>query len=463
MLLRDNKGILTIIILFLFANLIFVSYYKDVWWDSSVYIGMGKYLFSFGNSGLWENSRPLIFPLILGIGWKLGYDDVYFGRFISIVFAILVLLITYKLGAKLFTKKVGLLAAFFTMFSYTFLFFAPNILTEIPSLFFVLLAFYFFFDKRFFLMGLFSGIAVMTRLFQVFALIGLYFVFFIYYFNKRGFSKKLFYVFFGASILIVPYFMLNYFLYNNVLLPFETQSHLTKTTGWMIYKEFGFYFSGLVRENFALLFLLAIPFVFKRNFRYYAIALTPAIYIIIFSFVKHKEMRFMLIILPFLYLLLSHCLIEIYRKIRYKRTALAFFIIVVSLWIITTFNAFSNIAYYKLQRNDDGLIHFQNYLSTSKNNIWITNPLYALYSSNRINGLLYFYSSNNLIDFLEKNKNNVNSMLFNSCDMPCPPRDLDPLCSRSRKILDEYMSNLKVVYQKEIDSCQYKILERITS
>src|SRR3989338_3706940 len=99
--LRGNVGIAAIIVLFLCANLIFLNFYDDVWWDSSVYIGMGKYIFSLGKSGLWEESRPLIFPLILGIGWKLGFDAVYFGRLVSVIFAILVIILTYKIGIKL--------------------------------------------------------------------------------------------------------------------------------------------------------------------------------------------------------------------------------------------------------------------------------------------------------------------------------------------------------------------------
>ena len=200
---QNKIGIVIIIAVFVCANLIFLNLYSDVWWDSSVYLGMGKYIFSSGNSGLWEESRPLIFPLILGLGYSLNLNMVYFGRVISIIFAVLVIFITYKIGTGLFSRKTGLLAAFFTAFSPTFLFFSPNILTEIPSTLFVLLAFYCFMNNRFFLMGAFSGMAVMTRLFQIFTLIGLYIVFFAYFLRKTGFKKKLFYVIIGASIFIL--------------------------------------------------------------------------------------------------------------------------------------------------------------------------------------------------------------------------------------------------------------------
>ena len=459
--LKDNLGIIVIIISFIFANLIFSKLYNDIWWDSSVYIGMGKYIYSSGKSGLWEESRPLILPLILGIGWKLNFNLVYFSRIVSVIFSILVILMTYKIGFKLFSKKIGLMAAFFIAFSYTFLFFSPNILTEIPSMLFVLLVFYFFLKNKFFLMGLFSGMAVMTRLFQIFTLIGLYLVFFAYFFRKSNFYKKLFFAIIGISIFIIPYFFLNYYLYNDILLPFKTQGHLTKTTGWMLYKEFWFYFNGLLKENYLLLFLFSIPFFLKRNYKFYALALAPLIYFVIFSIVKHKEMRFMLVILPFLYLLLSYCLYQIYARISYKRFGLALFFVMVGLWLTITFVSFKDIILFKSPQNE-GFTYFQDFLKNNKGNIWISNPLYSLYSDSRIDGLLYFYSSENLIKFIDKNKDNVNIVLFNNCDIPCPPKELDSLCEESKKIIQGLLSKFTKVYQKEVNSCNYEIFKRTT-
>lgn len=460
---KDDFGILIIVILFLCANIAFLYFYTDVWWDSSVYTGIGKYIYSLGKSGLWEESRPLIWPLILGLGWFIGLDAVFFGRIISLVFAVLILFMIYKIGNKLFSKKAGLLAAFFTAFSYTFLFFSSNILTEIPSTFFVLLAFYFFLENKFFLTGLFSGLAVMTRLFQFFTLIGFALVFLVYFFRKPNFYKKLFYVVIGALLAILPYVLLNYYLYEDILLPFKVQGHLTKTTGWMIYQEHWFYFMGLIKENFFLIFLLTLPLFFKKNYKFYALTLMPLIYLIIFSVIRHKEMRFMLVIMPFLYLLTAYCLLQIYNKIKQKNIALAIFSLMLIAWIIMTFVAFKDIVHYKYQRDDQGLLYFQNYLKIHKGNVWITNPLYALHSDGRIDGLLYFYSSDNLINFIGENKDKVEIVLFNSCDIPCPPSDIDHLCTENRKIFDTTLHNLKKTYEKEINSCKYQIFERAIS
>ena len=463
MLFRNKREITAIIALFIFSNAIFLNFYNDVWWDSSVYIGMGKHILSGGKSGLWEESRPLILPSILGIGWALGFNVVYFGRITSIVFSVLSIFVVYKIGIRLFSKKTALLAAFFIAFSYTFLFFSSNILTEIHSAFFILLAFYFFIEERHFLMGLFSGIAVMTRIFHAFALIGLFLVFFVYYFRKQGFTKKIFYVALGALLLIAPYSLLNYYLYNDVLLPFKVQSHLTKTTGWELYKEGWFYFTGLLKENFFILALLFTPFFFKKDHKFYSLALIPLVYVIIFSFVKHKEMRYMIVVLPFIYLLVAHSLEQIYAKIKNKHIATEFFYVLVAFWLLMTFSAFRDGVSYQQQRDDEGLLYMQAYIKNQSGNIWVTNPLYALYSNNNIEGLLYFYSSDNLIQFIDKNKNEVDIVFFNECDIRCPPEELDSLCGESRKILSKVLSNFHKLQEKEANQCKYQIYKRSIS
>ncbi|MBI2650484.1 glycosyltransferase family 39 protein [Candidatus Woesearchaeota archaeon] len=461
--LRSNIGIIIVILAFICANAVFLNFYKDVWWDSSVYIGMGKYIFSSGKSGLWEESRPLILPFILGIGWKLGFDAVYFARLVSIIFAILVICMTYAIGLKVFSKKIGLLAAFFTAFSYNFLFFSPNILTEIPSMLFLLLALYFFMENKFFFMGLAAGIAVMTRFFQFFTLIGLGIIFIISIHRKPKSAKKLFYGAAGFLILVLPYFILNYYLYNDMFEPFKVQAHLTRATTWAHYQEFPFYIKGLLKENFFLVLLLSLPLFPRKDRGFTAVFLIPAIYLFIFSIAKNKDMRYAILVMPFLYLLLSYCLMKIHGKIKYKKLASAFFILVLAAWTATTFMSFNDAVRYTYQRNDEGFLYFQDYLKNNNGNVWTTNPLYALYSGQKIGGLLYFYSSEKLIDFINKNKNNVDIVLFNSCDIPCPPAEADPLCGESREILYNAVSKFRKIYEKGINSCRYEIYRKATS
>jgi len=450
-----HRGIIIIILLFIAANALFLNFYKDVWWDSSVYIGMGKYIFSSGSSGLWEESRPLLFPFLLGIGWKMGFDTVIFGRVISLAFAGLALFMIYLIGSRLFSRKIGLMAAFFLGFSFTFFFFSSNILTEIPSIFFMLLAFYFFIGNRFFLMGLFSGLAVITRFFQVFMVSGMILAFLFYFFNKKGFCKKLFYFAMGFSIPVIPLIFLNYHLYGDILTPIKVQMHLSRTTGLANYHEYWFYFAGLLKENFLLVFLIAIPFLFRKDYRFYALLLSPFAHLAVFSVVRQKEMRYALLAVPFLCLLLAYCLWQIYEKTKNKQIAVEIFSVMAVLFLLTGFISLKDSLSYQQQLNDEGLRHFQDYISDAKGKIWITNPIYALHSDSRIDGLLYYKSGSNLIRFLRENE--ADTVLFNNCDMECPPLGLDKECIESRQELTRKLLKMELIYDEKVNSCRYQV------
>ena len=140
-----NKKIFFILLLALLIRLFFLIFqYHDTWWDSAVYIGMGKYIFSNGSVGLWEPARPLIWPLFLGILWKLKLDVILFGRILLLFFSLGSIYLTYLIGKRIFNKKIALLAAALLSFTPTYLFYSTVLLSSIPSLFFGLLSVYFF-------------------------------------------------------------------------------------------------------------------------------------------------------------------------------------------------------------------------------------------------------------------------------------------------------------------------------
>ena len=49
------KKIYLILALALALQLIFLSQEHPIWWDSSVYLGMGHYMYSLGEQGIWEH------------------------------------------------------------------------------------------------------------------------------------------------------------------------------------------------------------------------------------------------------------------------------------------------------------------------------------------------------------------------------------------------------------------------
>ena len=142
--LKEHKKIFVILVFFIIVKLALLGFYRIVWWDSSVYIGMGKYIYSSGNSGLWEDLRPVVWPFMLGFFWKMGINPVFFGRIFEIFLGAGTILITYFIGRMIFNSKVALLASGFLALSPTFFFFIGILLTEIVSTLFALVAIYFF-------------------------------------------------------------------------------------------------------------------------------------------------------------------------------------------------------------------------------------------------------------------------------------------------------------------------------
>jgi len=175
-LIKKHGIFLFVMLLFIIVKIYSLNVDHDVWWDSSVYLGMGKYIYASGDVGLWEESRPLVWPLILGLIWKLGLDYILFGKLFVILFSVGILILTYLIGLRLFNEKIALLSVVFLMLSETFFLFNNIMHTEIPATFFVLLGYYYFIKKNHGISGLFLGIALMTRFFSLVFFIPLFLI-----------------------------------------------------------------------------------------------------------------------------------------------------------------------------------------------------------------------------------------------------------------------------------------------
>ena len=80
---------------------------KNPSWDTSSYILMGKYLYSFGQIGLWESFRPILYPAILGFFWKLGGDPILLVNILDMCFGLGSIYIIYLIGKAVFSNRVA--------------------------------------------------------------------------------------------------------------------------------------------------------------------------------------------------------------------------------------------------------------------------------------------------------------------------------------------------------------------
>ena len=450
--LKHHKVFLIIFLLFFVVKIFSLFVSHDIWWDSSVYLGIGKYIYSSGEAGLWEPSRPLVWPLMLGFFWEMGY--VFFGKLLVVFFSSGVLLLTYLIAKDLFNKKIAIIASLFLFLSQTFFLFNNILHTEIPSAFFVLLGFYFFVKKRYNLSALFLGIAFMTRFFQIFAFIPLILLLFYYFVRGKEHYRTLFYFSLYFLIPVVPYLISNYILYDNPFYPFLLQSWMSEYTGWVFSQPFYFYFVNLVKGNVLVLFaVLGLVFVFKRpSLDKVALVLLFLFVFVPYNLVAHKEMRLLITALPFLYILAAYGLLGFVNNFKKNKT------LILSLLLIVFF--IFNVPKLRFDMYEDNLEVFHNYIGNKGivGGLWISNPAFIAYSDNKADELIYYplYNSEK-IDFLVDNVDNAEHVLLNTCDLlPCPSPDI--ACNRKHNaFIDLLKEKFVLVSNTKHAQCEYYI------
>ena len=451
--LREHKLFLLIFLLFLIIKIFSLFAGHDIWWDSSVYVGMSKYIYSFGNVGLWEPSRPIIWPLILGFFWKLSLDYIFFGKLLVILFSLGILILTYIIAHELFNRKIAVVAALFLSLSQAFFVFGNVLHSEIPSTFFVLLGFYFFIKKTYNFSGLLLGIAFMTRFFQIFAFISLFLLLSYLIMKKKGSFSILFYFSLFFLIPIIPYLILNYFLYGNIFYPFLLQSWMSKYTGWIFSQPFYFYFVALIKENALVLFsVLALIFIFKKsNFEKVSLAVLFLFVFIPYNHVAHKEMRLLITALPFLYILASYGIF--YFIDFFKKSQSLILSLLLIIFLILT------IPKLEFDKYEDNLDVFYDYIDNGKisDGLWISNPAFIAYSDAKAEPVYYPLYNSEKIDTLIDDIDNAKHVLIDSCDLlPCPTSD-DSCNQKHNNFIELLKEKLTLKSYIRYGSCEYYI------
>jgi len=161
----NNKARLLyfIVSVFVIIKIILALQFHPAGWDESVYVGMGKHIYSAGNSGLWEQFRPLGLPFMLGTIWKLGLPFAFFAELLMLAFAVGNVLLVYFIAKKLFNKTTGLLSVLLVIGSAIFFKQSSLFLTEVPSTFFALATLYFLINKKIAIASVFAALAALFK------------------------------------------------------------------------------------------------------------------------------------------------------------------------------------------------------------------------------------------------------------------------------------------------------------
>jgi len=466
--LKDNIGIILLLSLFLFSNLSLLDFDDDVGWDSSVYIGMGKYIYSLGDSGLWEPIRPLILPLMLGPIWKMGLDPIIAGRLLIIFFSIFTILLVYLITKKLFSKTTAIIASIITAFSPIMFDMSDRILVEIPAVCFLLLGFYLYLNNRILLSGVLFGLAFLTKfptalLFIVIIGIGL---FNLLRYKGKNTLKNISHITLGFLLVTTPYFLFNYLFYGNPFFPLISAKYvIDNVVGCTILylKPSSYYLTLLLKNNFLHLFwIVGVYFILvnKENRKNRLIIVLYSVsFFIYFTLLTCKTQRYLMQSLPFIAILASYGIVQSFRKIKNKFNLIIFAILIISV-SLTVNHVIKN-----EQSGSVSELEFYNYLSDKNvdGQILTTTPLITLYTDHKLELIYYpLYGSERIdyyISYIKNNKQRIDYIFIHTADIPCNPADI--LCKdKTINFLNVLKDNYDLEFHAKSNGDEYFIFSQ---
>ncbi len=486
-----------IILLFiLFKLFILFNYYHFPSWDESVYIGMAKAMISSGKTGLWEEIRPPLLPLLfkpllmITLVLKLPSNPLFLLDLLMLFFAIGVLILVHSI-TKYFIKQqqqfeeeqqlqksqqslqsfqliLPAIAALSLAFSPLFFIESSKYMTEIPSSFFILLTFYLTLKQKHpFLIGLSAALAFLMKFpnFLLIAAITIYYLF-IYFEskNKMRVIKDILFTYAGFLLLFIPFLILNFILYKHytesifaaIFYPLLQgslhQSNLLHKISPSLLNVL-YYPYILLKENLLLIFSIFTIFLIKKLNEIKLLLIMLVIYLMYFTAIVNKQPRFSLLFLPIVVILAGIVINEIIQFMQEKRIAKNIFIIFLVIVLIFTiyFSIQKTILeikqYYPKTQPEivTNYYHFfDNYSEDTR--IITTDPIFAAYSN-----LKLIPAYNNVTDLsiiFNQNKATAAIMIYDSEFYPYTNNDQE--CEEQKQVfLDMLIKNYQLLYTRK--------------
>jgi len=431
---KEHYLIIIVIAIFLISRTAMLLKYYGLIFDGSIYIGQAKYIYSLGATGYFEPLRPLVLPLILGIGWLLGLNIVVWGKIIEILFSAGTIILVYLISSKLQNKIAGIISAGLLAITPVYFLYSDKILTGIPSIFFALLSFYFLINKKYWFVGLFAAISFMTRFPQGILLAAYALVFIIILIQTRG--RKIFHENFTKFIIpytlvVLLYLIFNLFKYSSadskleaMFWPFVHGSTTITTSGlWLYSGTWLYYFLELYKENYFFVFCFVFVFfyIYEKKYKHQSfnfLLITPVLFLIYFTYLPHKEIRFTLVLLPYLSMMSGIAIAKIYDFIENRKRLLALFLAVLLITIYFLKIPKPSLQEYVVPEVDDICLFIEENNLTQPVILTTPYPLYCL--NNKID--MNLYSVPLLLNTTQENPAWI--LIFAPKTFPCSQEDL---------------------------------------
>lgn len=437
-----KKPLFFIIGVFFFIKLLFLLKYHLPIWDEAVYLGIGKALYSFGASGIWEPLRPIGLSMVIGLLWKLNISYIKGAEIIALIFAAGNIILTYLIAEKTFNKKVAVISALLVATFPIFFLYSSYILTEIPATFFALLALYCYLRNKLIGAGLSAGISTLFKFTQGIIVLAFVIVFLYEFLRERKTREVIgrgfgFMASFFAAVL--PFLALNYILYRKytsnitdaVFRPFIMASwhqfnpaESIQITGLSSFlANWLFYLIVMLKENFLMLFFLIgiIIALFRLDNKKFVIVSILLVFFAYFTFISNKQERFFLLFLPFAAIFAAYALYILMTKFA---SPVVFGIIMFLVLFSGLFVAAKDINFYSWRVFEKPSAVEGLYSQIDKNNfqepIFTSDPVFAAYTDKRL--VPYYFSVQEGLQIVSSSKEE-GTIIFSPRSFYCADND----------------------------------------
>ncbi|MBD3361494.1 hypothetical protein GF358_01750 [Candidatus Woesearchaeota archaeon] len=469
---KDNRFFIYLFFIALVIRLVFALSVKEIWWDAAVYTGMGKYLFSLGNAGLWEHIRPVFLPVILGFAWFAKLNPVIFGKIFEFILNTASLFLFYLLAKHYFTKKAAILASIIFAFSSIILQMTFHVYNEILVLFLILLAIYLFEKEYYFVTGLVIGLAFISKFPAAMFIVPLVFVLLLRLEIKNT-GKTIT----GFLIPAMIFFIFNFLMYGDPLLPLIDGSIvITQVMGCNFLRKFGwtFYFTKLLTENVFHLFAIPGLYLFLRKYRFKQ--LIPALFLFLpllyFTQLTCRDYRYLTLFMPFAAMFAGSGMVFVlekityYKKLKKSKKNRIFMLITLILLCFSVFQGANFIINKELAKNPEYNVEYLSFLKNKQSigEVWTSHPNIAIYSDVPIKKIYYtdFNSDASTLfyKYLTVNNHKIQYVFMDNCGggIMCYPTN--ERCKSDKNKTIEYLNNnFRTTFSKNYGLCYYRVYE----
>ena len=398
---KTHWPLAAVIFIFTLIRVIVIPHPDIITWDASVYVGMGKYLFSHGTVGVWESLRPVGLPIILGALWKLGIAPYTAGMVFSFLVSAAMLAMVYTIAEQA-RKGAGTIATVLLAATELFFIYSAIPVTDITSTFFAVLGLYLTYNaktnKQYFIAGMIIALGLLFRFPQGLMLVVALLVIAIKSFQQQKgkwsdrivqMIERCFVLGGGFFVIVVPFLVVNYYVYGNAFLPFIEGTAVVKLYPSLYQKGVWFYVTGLFKQD-PLLYLALLPvgMLWKKAWRSPSVIATVTAFFIVtayFVYQPHKELRYMLAFMPYAAVLAGIGIAYLLEW--WKLPQLLFF----GLFFITAFMLTAGMIVHPFHDKDaKALYAFNTYFdATPKARILSSTPYTLAYSNVLITRTLY--------------------------------------------------------------------------